>query len=102
MPGDENRALELPTGEVGHPDVAHLPGPDQVIEGGQSLFDRSRGIPAMRLVEVDVVGLEAPEAPFASADDPAPGQALGITRAIHSPTALGSEHDRVARHAMPA
>jgi len=92
----QHRALELPSGEVRHADVPNFAGPDQRIEGGKRLLDRRRGVPLMRLVQIDVVGFQAPETPLASANDPASGKALGVAGVIHPAAALGRQDDGVA------
>src|SRR6266478_3131199 len=102
MSRDQDRALKLPASEVGDPDVADLPGRDQVVKGRQRLFDGSRRVPAVRLVQVDVVDLEPPKAVFTSADDPSPRKAFGVARRVHAPATLRREHDGVAHLTMAA
>ena len=68
----------------------------QVVEGGQRLFNRSRRIPAVGLVQVDVVDLEPPKAVFTRPDDPSPRKAFRVAGRVHAPAAFGCEHDRVA------
>src|SRR5204862_740779 len=43
-------------------DVADLAGAHKVVEGAKRLLDRREGIEAMQLVEIEVVGAEAPQA----------------------------------------
>ncbi len=47
-----------------------LPDVDQVGEGGQRLVDVRAVVGTVHLVEVDVVGAQAPEAAFDGAGDP--------------------------------
>src|SRR4029077_1448555 len=79
-----------------HTDIADLAGMNEMIEGGQRLLDGGRRVPAVRLVEVDVVGLQPPQAPLAGADDPVPRKTFGISAWVHPPTALGGHDDGIA------
>ena len=75
------RFTQLPGGVVRTADVADLPGPDQVIERPQRLLERRHRIEPMDLVEIDVVGLETPEAPLNLLHD-VPARAVRIVRAV--------------------
>ncbi len=43
------------------PDIAHLARADQVVQRLHRFFDRGRGVKAVDLVKIDVVGPEPPE-----------------------------------------
>ncbi len=73
------RFHEMPPGEVGAPDVADLAAACQVIQSAQRLLDRRRRIEAVHVVDVDVVGAQAPEAVFDRAQQRLPRRA-GIVR----------------------
>ena len=96
MARGQDGALELPPSEVGHSDIANLSGAHEAVERHQRLLDGGRRVPLMRLIEVDVVRVEAPQAVFAGANDPSPRQALRVARVIHAAPALGREDDSVA------
>ncbi len=59
----------LPGGEVGRPQVADLPLPDQVVQGAEGLLDRRHGVGGVHLVEVDVIGPQPAQRPFQGAAD---------------------------------
>src|SRR5256712_10753027 len=101
MPCDQDRTLKLPAREVGPSDVADLPGPHQVVEGGKRLFDGGRRIPSVGWIQVHVVDLEPPKTVFTCLDDPSPRKAFGVARLVHTPAAFGCQHDGVAYPAMP-
>ena len=49
LPAHINDMLELPTSDIAHTDVVHLPREDQVMEGSQSLFYWGAAVPTMCL-----------------------------------------------------
>ena len=51
----EIRCRELPERHVGDPDVQHLAGTNEMIEGLRHLFQVGRRIPDVGLIEVDVI-----------------------------------------------
>ena len=70
---------DLPAGQVGVPDVADLARGDQLIERGDGLLDRRQRVRRVQLVQVDVVGAQAPEGFLHGEPDVAPA-ALGAGR----------------------
>jgi len=60
--GDAEGAGELPGVHGGGADIAGLTHLHDVVQRFQRLFDRGVIVPAMNLVEVDVIGAEALEA----------------------------------------
>ena len=62
--GDGVGPRQLPGGKVGGANVAHLATAHQIIERAQRLFNWRGRVPAMDLVEVDVVTLQAAQAGF--------------------------------------
>ena len=102
MPSGHDRSLELPAREVGHADVANLARPDEHVECGEGLLNRRRRVPLVRLIEVDVVGLQSPQAALASANDPTAGQTFGVAGTIHPAATLGRQDDRVAHRGATA
>ena len=77
-------------------DRAYLPGPDQVGQGRQRLVDIGGRIGTVHLVQVDVVGLHAPQAVIHFPDDPAAGVAARMGVVAHAPVGLGGQDHRVA------
>ena len=66
---DQTRLDDLRGGPVRHADVAHLALPDEVVQRAQRFFERRRVVVAMHLIQVDVVGIEPPQAVFARFHD---------------------------------
>src|SRR5438445_13848193 len=92
LPRSQNRALDLPAGEIGHADVTDLARPHEHVEGSESLLYRCRRIPLVGLIQINVVGSEALQAGFASANDPATRQTLGVAAVVHPATAFGRQY----------
>jgi hypothetical protein len=83
---------DLPRREVRRPDVADLPLRDELGERLERLLDRGQGIGPVQLVEVDVVGSRAPQAPLDGAADVGPG-------AVTAGALLrGGVHPELGRH----
>ncbi len=88
--------------EGGGAERADLAGALQVGERGERLLVGGEAVGAVHLVEVDVVGAQAPEARLDLAHDPAPrvapavGVALLAHRHVHGAVELGGEDDLVA------
>ena len=66
------------------------------MEGLERLLDRGLVVPAVDLVEVDVVGAEPSEARVDRAEDVLAGEAAVVRARTHRPVDLGGEDDRVA------
>src|SRR6185295_14912780 len=84
-------------GEVGVTEITHLSGPDEVVEGGERLFDRGGRVGRVDLVEVDVVGAEVAQRILDGPDDvapPTPGIPVEAVRAAGIVAELG-RHDRL-------
>ena len=77
-------------------DVADLALLDEVGERAERLLDVDGRIGAVHLVEVDVVGAEAPQRVLDRPDDPAPRPAAPVGVLAHRHEELGREHDVVA------
>src|SRR5947209_18766188 len=60
---------QLPGGEIGDAKVAHLALVDQVGERRKGLFQGSRAIPAVNLIQINILRPQSLEAGFASLDD---------------------------------
>src|SRR5690606_29838011 len=69
------RLDDLPRGEHARADIAHLAGADQVVERTQRLVDRDIGHRAVKLIEIDPIGLEPFEGRLARLDDVPAAQA---------------------------
>ena len=64
LPARIDRPLQLPTAEVACSHITNHALPDQVVQRRQRFFQRRLFIPAMYLVEIDVICLQASEAGF--------------------------------------
>ena len=95
--GEVERLGELPGVHAARADVASLAGLHHVVERGERFFDRRFVIPAMDLVEVDVVGAEAAEAVVDFGEDRFAREAGAVRVGPHAAVDLGGEHDRIAR-----
>lgn len=56
--GRRDHQLQLPTSEVGMPDVADLSRPDSFIQKRERLLNRRQRIPTMHLVKIDPVDIQ--------------------------------------------
>ncbi len=89
------RAMCQP-GEVRRTDVDDLALLNQQLHRLPDLFPRRVAIDVVHLVKVDVVGLEAPQAPLARGAD-VPGRQVILVRPLaHLAVHLGGEHDLLA------
>src|SRR5690606_17615894 len=68
----------------------------EVGERAQRLVDVGVGLGPVHLVEVDVVGAQAPQAVLAGPHDPAPRVAGPVGVGPHGPVELGGDHQVVA------
>ena len=59
------RLRDLPRSCIGEADVAHLGGLDEVVESAHGLLDWREAVPIMEVVQIDVVGLQGAQGPFA-------------------------------------
>jgi hypothetical protein len=72
-----------------------LPARWQVGQRRERLLVAGRRVPAVDLVEVDVVDVEATQAVLEGRDQPAAGAATGVAVLAHRQAGLGGEHDVV-------
>ena len=82
---------ELPGVHGGGADVADFAGFDDVVESFHGLFDGGFVVPAMDLVEVDVVGLEAAKTLVELKEDLFAGEALAVGIVAHDAVELGGD-----------
>src|SRR5690349_10483193 len=80
----------------GRADITGLPGFDDVVQRLERLFDGCAIIPAVDLVQVDVVGAEAPQAVVDLTHNRLARQATAVGSRPHLPIDLGRDHDLVA------
>ena len=92
---------ELPGVHGGRADVTRLAGLDHVVQRLQGLLDRGRGVPAVNLVEVHVVGAEPAQAVVDLGHDRLAGQAGAVRARPHPAVHLGGEHDLVPAGEFP-
>ena len=90
------RLDDLLSGERRAAEGADLALPHEVGERAERLVDVGSGLRAVHLVEVDPVGLQAPQAVLHLADDPAARVAALVRVVAHGAVHLGGEYDAVA------
>ena len=83
----------LPGKIIAEPDMADLALADQVIQRPQGLLQGRAGIPAVHLVQVDVVGLQPLEARLDPPHDVHPGGAAPVEVLAHRHADLGGQDD---------
>ena len=88
---------ELPRVHRRRADVAGLAGAHDVIERLHRLFDRRLRIPAMDLIQIDVVDAQAAQRRVDAIEDVLARQAALVRAAAHCAVDLGRDHDLVAR-----
>lgn len=87
---------ELPGVHRTGPDVADLARLDQVVQRLHRLLDRGVRVEAVDLVEVDVVGAQAPQAVVDLGHHRLAGESGAVGPGAHPAVHLGREHDVVA------
>ena len=103
VPGaDADRERELPGGIIRAAEIADFALPDAVIERAQRLFERRLRIEAVRLIEIDVIGLQPAETIIDGLDDMPPGQSLVVRPRPNFHAALGRQHEAIALPLQPA
>src|SRR5258705_382262 len=75
---------------------AVMTGFDDVVERFERLLDRRAVVPAVDLIEIDVIGAEAPQAGVDLHHDCLARQAGAVWSGSHPPVDLGRDDDRVA------
>ena len=93
------RLGKLPRRHAAGAQVAHLAGTHQGVECVEGFFNRGGRVPAVNLVQVDVIHVEPPQRVFARLDDVLAAQAAAVGSRRHGAVDLGGHHDVVAlRH----
>jgi hypothetical protein len=93
---ERQRLHGLPRGEVAEAHVAGLAGAHHVVEGAQRLLQRRDGIHAVDLVQVDVIGAQAAQAPVDAVHDVLARQAHVVGAGAGAAAHLGGEHELAA------
>src|SRR3984893_11666141 len=99
--GNQKSSGELPRMHRRGPDVASLPGLDVVVKCFERLFDRCAVIPAVDLIEVDVIGAETPQAVIDLAHDRLARQATSVGSLAHASVDFGCDDNLVAAGEVP-
>ena len=94
--GDAEGAGELPGMHGGRADVADLARLDDVVQCFERFLNRRVIVPAMDLVEVDVIGAESLQAGVDLSHDRLARQAGAIRAGAHPAIDLGGDHDLLA------
>ena len=77
----------------------HLSGADQIVQRLHRLFDRRVMVPAMDLIQIDVVGAESLQTLIDLMHDRLAGETLAKATFAHPPAHLRSDNDVLAiRH----
>ena len=71
---------KLPGTHAGCADIAYFAGTDEIVQGLHRFLDRSRWIPAVYLVEIDIVGSQPFQRCIHSGEDMFSGQTAGVRR----------------------
>jgi hypothetical protein len=74
----------------------HLSGLDDVVQGFHGFLDGNGRVPAMDLVQVDILGAEPGQAGIDLGEDLLAREAAAIGPTTHPPVQLGGQHDLVA------
>jgi len=90
------RLHQLPGGHGARADVADLPLLDEVVERRERLPDRRVLVPAVDLVEVDVVGVQSVEARARLVEDVLAGEPLSVRPVVHSAVHLRRDGEFLA------
>ena len=90
------RLHEVPGRVVGAPDVADLAVVHEGVEGVEDLLHRRHAVPLVHLVEVDVVGAQAPQARLARPDEVMAGEPGVVGTVAHGEARLGGDQDVLA------
>ena len=92
--------LDLLGPPLRHADVQHLAGAHEVVEGAQRLLERRLVVEAVRLVEVDVVGLQPLQRRVAALHDVLARQAAVVLARAGRPVHLGEDLEALAPGAL--
>ena len=95
-PGGLVRLGDVPPGEVAAPHVQDLAGLHEDLDRLPDLLPGGLAVDVVELVEVDVIGLQAPEALVARATDVQGGQTRLVRPLAHRREHLRREHDLLA------
>ena len=98
LPQGEGQAPRL---EVGAADVPHLPLVDEVVQRAQRFVDRGARVGRVHLVEIDVVGLQAPQTRLDRGEDVLAGQSAVVGPGAHRAPTFGRQHDVIASAFQP-
>ena len=76
--------------------MPHHAAPHQIVKGSQGFLERRVRIPAVNLVEVEVISLQALQAAFDTAHDVDPGRTRTVDVVAHGQSKFGGKHDLFA------
>ena len=88
---------ELPGKHARRADVARLAGPHDVVQRLEGLLDRGVRIEPVDLIEIDVIGPEAPQRGVDGVEQVLPGQAAVVRSVAHRKERLRGDHHLIAR-----
>ena len=95
--GRIERLGELPGGHAAGSEVAHLAGADEAIKRFERFFNRRGKVPAVNLVQVDIVHFEAAQGILTGFNDMFAAQPPSVRAIAHGPVDLGRQDNIVAR-----
>jgi hypothetical protein len=93
--GQQRGLLQLPADEVADSDVLDLARADRIVEEPQRLLDRGQRVPGVRLVQVDGLDAEPPQARVQCLGQADPGQSDVVRPVTSGEAALGGDHHLV-------
>ena len=94
--GRIERLGELPGGHAAGSEVAHLAGADEAIQRFERFFNRRGKVPAVNLIQVDIVHFEAAQGILAGFDDMLTAQSPSVRTIAHGSVDLGRQDNIVA------
>ena len=94
--GRVERLGELPGGHAAGSEVAYFAGADETIKRFQRFFNWRGKVPAVDLIQVDIVHFEAAQGILAGLDDMFTAQPPSVRTITHGPVDLGCQDNIVA------
>ncbi len=91
LPREMQGLAELPGVHGGGAEVAHLAALDEVVQRLEGLLDGGRIVPAMNLIQIDVVGAEPAQAGVDGSENGFTGQAAAVRSLEHRDEYLGGD-----------
>ena len=91
------RFHQMPRRQIGTADVANFTGFHQIIHGAQRLIEWGLFVPEVRLIQIDIVGLQTSQRSLACIQNMLAAQALIVGARAHRSTHFRGQDDLIAR-----